>query len=287
MRRNNRSNQLWYWILMFGFVGIILLAGLSGVFRPIQGLLMIPLTAISSLFNRTAIVADQAGNELFDVNALRQRNQELEAQLARITGELIELREISSDYERLTQLLNYTSANQDREYLTADVVGLEAQGFVRALIINKGSRDGLQVGMPVITELGLVGRVYDVTANSSRVQLITDQNSFVSSRLQTSRAEGSIQGRGLLTGSLTMRYIGIDSEIIVGDLVVTSGLGGNFPPDIVVGQVTSAQSLEFELSQEATISSFIDFSTLEFVLVITNFEPVDISIFDAQSEEAP
>jgi rod shape-determining protein MreC len=272
---------------MFGFVGIILLAGLSGVFRPIQGLLMIPLTAISSLFNRTAIVADQAGNELFDVNALRQRNQELEAQLARITGELIELREISSDYERLTQLLNYTSANQDREYLTADVVGLEAQGFVRALIINKGSRDGLQVGMPVITELGLVGRVYDVTANSSRVQLITDQNSFVSSRLQTSRAEGSIQGRGLLTGSLTMRYIGIDSEIIVGDLVVTSGLGGNFPPDIVVGQVTSAQSLEFELSQEATISSFIDFSTLEFVLVITNFEPVDISIFDAQSEEAP
>jgi rod shape-determining protein MreC len=131
-----------------------------------------------------------------------------------------------------------------------------------------------------------VGRIYDVTANAASIQLITDQNSSVSGRLQTGRAEGAVEGRGLLTGNLRMRDIPIDSEIVVGDLVVTSGLGGNFPPDIVIGQVTSRQSLEFELAQEAQLTSFINFTTLEFVLVITNFEAADITSFE-QSTGTP
>lgn len=283
MRRRWANNPLFYFFLCLSAASLLIVLSAAGVLAPVQNLLAIPVNVITGFFNRAAITVNNAGNELYDVASLRTRNLELEAQLARLTGEVIQLREIASDYQRLAQLLNYTSANQDRQFITADVVGLEQQGLLRAIIINKGTRDGVRVGMPVQTELGLVGRIYDVTANASRVQLITDQNSYVSGRLQTSRAEGSVRGRGLLTGSLLMQNIGIDSQIIIGDLVVTSGLGGNFPPDIVIGQVTSARSLEFELSQEAQVTSFINFATLEYVLVVTNFQPADISIFDDPS----
>lgn len=274
-----RHSPLLYLLIALILTGGLLLLSLSGILRPLEGIVAAPLFAMTRALNEGAVSAARAGNELYDVDALRQRNLDLERQIAAITGEVIQLREVSSDYQRLTQLLNYTSAEQDKKFVTADVIGVEQQGLIRAIFINKGTRDGLREGMPVVTDLGLVGRISRVTANSASVQLITDQNSFVSGRLQSSRAEGSVEGRGLLSGNLIMRYISVDADIAVGDLVFTSGLGGNFPPDIVIGQVTSRRNLEFELSQEAQLTSFIDFSTLEFVLVITNFEAVDTNAF--------
>ena len=81
-----------------------------------------------------------------------------------------------------------------------------------------------------------------------------------------------------------MTFIVLDEEIAQGDLVITSGLGGNFPPDIVVGQVTSVRQFEFELFQEAEVRSLIDFDTLELVLVVTSFQPIDLTVFDQQED---
>jgi rod shape-determining protein MreC len=195
------------------------------------------------------------------------------------------LREIASDYERLSDLLEYTSSITNQEYVTADVIGQGQIGFVRSIIINKGTRDGIAIGMPVVTDLGLVGRIWRVTSNSSQVQLIIDQNSFVSGRVQSNRVEGTIGGEGLESGQLEMLFIPLDETIPIGTLIVTSGLGGNFPPDIVIGQVVSVRNLEFELTQTAQVASLVDFSTLEFVLVVTSFQPSDIAPFEAV--EAP
>jgi rod shape-determining protein MreC len=84
-----------------------------------------------------------------------------------------------------------------------------------------------------------------------------------------------------------MTMIPIGESIEVGDLVITSGLGGNFPPDIVIGVVTSIRQFEFELFQEAEVTSLNNFDTLEFVLVMTSFEPVDLSIFQEATTTAP
>lgn len=273
-----RQNPLVYFIISLSLASALLVVSLSGLLGGVQGIAAAPLFALTGLFTRGGSAVMAAGNELYDVESLRQRNRDLQRQLAALTGEVVQLREIAADYERLAQLLNYTTANRDMQFIAADVLGVDQQGLIRAIIINKGTRDGVRAGMPVVTELGLVGRIFDVTANAARVQLITDQNSFVSGRLQTSRAEGSVQGRGLLTGNLIMRYIPVDAPIIIGDLVFTSGLGGNFPPNIVIGQVTSRQSFEFELSQEAQLTSLIDFNRLELVLVVTNFEAADLRL---------
>jgi rod shape-determining protein MreC len=280
VRRSWQSNRLTFLIICLFICAILMGLSAFGVLAPLEGIAAIPLNFLSRITTSLSLATSDAALSFSDVEALRERNAELEEQLAELTGEVVLLREIASDYERLSDLLEYTSSTSNRESVTADVIGQGQIGFIRSIIINKGTRDGIAIGMPVITDLGLVGRIWRVTANSSQVQLVTDQNSFVSGRLQTSRAEGTIGGEGLESGQLEMLFIPLDAEIPVGDLVVTSGLGGNFPPDIVIGQVVSVRNLEFELTQEAQVASLIEFSTLEFVLVVTSFQPADLSSFD-------
>ncbi len=280
MRRNWAANRILFLVVSLFLCSSLIGLSALGVLAPVENIAAAPLNILSGVMTRVSLAADDASTSFADVQELRQRNAELETTLAELQGELVELREIASDYERLADLLDYTTSIESREYITADIIGQGQFGLIRSVIINKGTRDGLALGMPVVTELGLVGRIRELTANAAQVQLITDSNSFVSGRVQSSRAEGIVQGEGLQTGSLEMLRIDPDAEVSEGDLVVTSGLGGNFPPDIVIGQVTSVRNLEFELSQEAQVTSLVDFSTLEFVLVVTSFEPADISVFD-------
>jgi rod shape-determining protein MreC len=215
--------------------------------------------------------------DLAELQTLQQRNSELEAALANLTGEVVELREIASDYRRLADLLNYTTTARNQATLAADVIASE-QGETRTITINRGVRDGIRPGMPVVTDQGLVGRVTEVQSSAARVLLITDASSAISARLQTTRAEGTVVGT--TSGGLSMLYIPLGSTIQNGDLVLTSGLGGNLPPDLVIGQVTSSRE-GLDLYQEAQVRSLINFDTLEVVLVVTNFQPIDLSAFSS------
>ncbi len=282
MRLNGRSNRFALLLMMLSLCGLLVVLGLAGFLSPVEAVVAAPLNSLSSAFNRLSLSLNQAVDELNNLGQLRERIAELEEQLARGQIELLQLREAASDYDRLVNLLAYTSTLENQDFLTADVIGVDQTGIARVVIINRGTRDGVAVGMPVTTDLGLVGRIRAVSANASQVQLITDENSAVSSRLQETRADGSIVGQA--SGVLRLTFVDLDEEILQGDLVITSGLGGNFPPDIVVGQVTSVRQFEFELFQEAQVRSLIDFQTLELVLVITSFQPIDLTVFDQQED---
>lgn len=258
---------------------ILVGASLTGRIAPIEGIAAIPLNFVTGIFNDVTQGVNTFVGDLAEVQELRQRNAELEEALARIQEETVELREIANDYQRLSDLLDYSSTALNQETLAAEVIHYDQNSLLRTIVINRGARDGITRGMPVVTGLGLVGRVIDVSANASRVLLITDPSSFVSARLQTTRAQGSVVG--LLAGNLRMIMVPLDADVQEGDIVITSGLGGNFPPDIPIGQVTSVRQFEFELNQTAEVRSLIDFNTLEFVLVVTSFQPVDLSAFEA------
>ncbi|NWF68221.1 MAG: rod shape-determining protein MreC [Chloroflexi bacterium] len=278
MRRNWTSNR-WIWLVFSLFLcgGLIFLSS-AGVLAPLEGLTAAPLQWASGIINNLTLRLVSGVSDVAELQTLRQRNAELEEALAQFQSELVELREIASDYRRLSELLDYTTATTEQEFVTADVIAVDQSAFLRTIIINRGARDGIAIGMPVVTGQGLVGRVLQVSANAARVLLVTDQSSFVSARLQTSRAEGSVNGR--LSGSLLMQFIALNAGVQEGDLVITSGLGGNFPPDIVIGQVVSSR--QTNLYQEAEVRSLVSFDTLEFVLVITSFQPVDLSVFEAE-----
>lgn len=145
--------------------------------------------------------------------------------------------------------------------------------LIKTAEIDKGTDDGVLYGMPVVTQQGLVGRVDAVIASAARIKLITDSTSVVNVLLQSADTEAQLKGS--LTADVSLDLIPLDVQVDPGDVVLTSGLGGNYPPNIFIGQVLSVQQRENALFQTATIQPIVDFSSINAVLVIVNFEAVD------------
>jgi rod shape-determining protein MreC len=280
-RRGWRSNRTVFFGVCLLLTVALIVASRAGVLAPIEDLLAAPLNTVSGMFHRVGLAVNDNLSRFSDVQTLQNRIADLETALAIYQSELVELREINSDYQRLAGLLEYTTSVQNQESITADVIAIDQSSFLRTIVINRGTRDGISVGMPVVTGQGLVGRIIQVSANAARVMLVTEPTSSVSARLQATRVEGSVHG--IPAGSMEMDFIPLDAQLREGELVMTSGLGGNFPPDIVIGQVTSVRLAESGLNRVAQVRSLIDFDTLEFVLVVTNFQPVDLSVFEQQT----
>ncbi|MFN7208874.1 MAG: rod shape-determining protein MreC [Aggregatilineales bacterium] len=280
MLRSAPSRLIVFGVFSFVLLGIFF-ASLIGLLGPLESVASVPLSLLQSAMSGAARGVSELLGTLADLQDLRRRNTELERALINFQAELVELRELRADYQRLAALQNYRGANTDKQFLSATVIGRDTTGLLRNIVIDRGSRDGVRVGMPVVTDLGLVGRVYRVGATSAQVQLITDTNSFVNARLQLTRAEGAVQGTA--AGGLRMLYIPLADDVRDGDSVVTSGIGGKFPRGIIIGQVTSSRLDESKLFKEAQVRSLIDFNRLEIVSVITNFEPIDLSAFGTPS----
>jgi rod shape-determining protein MreC len=175
----------------------------------------------------------------------------------------------------LGALLNYARTRPESRYLSTNVIGLDPSPFVRSVNIGVGSDRGVLHGMPVVTDDGLVGRITEVTASTSRVQLITDPASAVNVQLQGSRADGLLAAQP--NGELWVELIDQNATVEPGELVLTSGLGGAFPADISVGHVISVRRRDFELFQRAVIQPTVNFDDLEIVLLITNFQTLEIN----------
>src|SRR5512136_1318530 len=210
-----------------------------------------------------------------DVASLRERNAELEAEVARLQTQVIDLQQQVTETNILSALVDFARANPEYSYTAATVIGRDPSPFLRYVIINAGSNAGILPGMPVVTDKGLVGRVDAVIAEAARIQLVTDGASAINVRTQASNTEAMLVGS--ITGDLSLDMIPQDAAIQIGDVVLTSGLGGDYPANMLVGQVVSVRKQQSELFQQAAIQPNVDFNRLQFVLVITNFKPVDIT----------
>jgi rod shape-determining protein MreC len=153
------------------------------------------------------------------------------------------------------------------------VIGQESTNFLDILLLDLGQDHGVQIGMPVVTDQGLVGRIFEVNNFSSKVLLITDVNSAVNALLQSSRVAGII--RGTPEGALLMDYIQQGVRISVGEIVLTSGLGGRFPRSIPIGRVVEIRQRDIDVVQQAVVQPLIDFNRLELVSVVTNFDRLE------------
>lgn len=257
--------------LIAGGILMLALGGyLSGASRSITGTFVAVQTWFSTRYNAIQDFLSAPR----DIATLRQRNAELEAEVSRLQGQVIELQQQVSETQILAALVDFSRANPESTYKGAAVIGRDPSPFLHYVIINRGSSDGILRGMPVVTNQGLVGRVDAVIANAARVQLITDPASAVNVRLQNAESDAILIGS--VTGDLSLDMLSQDATVEVGDVVLTSGLGGGYPPDLIVGQVLNVRKLDFELFQQAVVQPAVDFARLQIVLVITNFRPVDI-----------
>jgi rod shape-determining protein MreC len=219
------------------------------------------------------------------IQALQTRNEELEALNNKLMVENIRLQEVARENELLRQLINFTRSNPQFSYQPAIVRGrrfaVDPTNLSYFVYLDVGVRNGVAKNMPAITDRGLVGRVTAVGPNSAQVLMLIDPASAVNAITQNSRAIGIV--RGNIDGTLVMEQISQNAIVNPGDIVLTSGLGGNFPDKLVIGQVTEVTQRDQDMFQTARIRPTVDFGKLETMLIITSFEPVD---FEAEILEA-
>ena len=260
--------------LSLAAIGILVLA-FSGVFTSVSRLIVSPITSIQTWVSQQYQGVQNFISASQDIREIRQQNTELESENARMQSQIVELQQQLVEYEILSALLEFARANPEHKYIGAAVIGRDPSPFLNYFIINRGSDDGLRRGMPVVTQNGLAGRIVQVTASGARVSLITDPLTAINVRIEPSRSAAVLTGS--ITGDISLEQIPQDADVNPGNLILTSGLGGNYPPNIIVGQVTSVKSFENALFQSTSVQPVSDFSDLSIVLVITNFEPIDIN----------
>lgn len=270
---NFRKNRQWISIAIGLIVVGILVLALGGYLSSIGSTALKPVIQAQQWLTVRFQTFQDFFNAPTDLVRLRQENIELQAEVANLQTEVIALQQQVAEVELLAALLDFARSQRENEYMAASVVFRDPRPFLKYVVIDVGSDNGILAGMPVVGPEGLVGRVDAVTANAARVQLITDPASNVNVRIQP--ADSTAVLLGSITSDLSLDLIPIDANINAGDLVLTSGLGGNYPPNILVGQVASVRSTATSLFQQAAVQSAVDLSRLDIVLVVVNFRPID------------
>jgi len=257
--------------LATGLFGLILQQ--VGQLHPLEDLFLHVTTPVQRLLTTGVQRVEDLIQLIRDIRDLQDRYEQLQKLTDATMIENVRLKEFQTEVTALRALLGFTQAHPENEYVGAEVIGRDPSNLSRYLVINVGTEKGITRGMPVVTERGLVGRVTDVGSNWAKVLLITDPSSSVNALIQRSRATGVVEGS--MDGSLYLRYLPQGPGVVSkGDLVLTSGLGGNFPKRLVIGQVIAVQQRDVDPFQSATVRPTVDFDRLEFVLVITNFQPI-------------
>lgn len=205
-----------------------------------------------------------------DLRTVREENKRLQLETTMLKRRLDQLQDQALETQRLERMLAMRRASQ-AEFLTARVVGKDATNWFKTIVLDRGSLEGIRRNQPALAPDGLVGRVVEVTPTSARVQLLTDPVSAVGGLIQRTRVTGIVSGN--LGAGARVRYLPLMADVIVGDEVVTSGMGGVFPKGILIGRIASVERKSGALFQEASLQSAVDLSRLEEVLILTNLTP--------------
>lgn len=189
----------------------------------------------------------------------------LNGQIEVLRKQLFDLRELNQENIRLRELLNFKQKSPLR-LVAARVIARSPDNWSSSIIIDKGRYNGVKLGMVVVNSVGLVGRIVEALQNSSKVLLLSDPNLGVSSIIQSSRQEGLVSGT--LGANLIMRYLPEDTQINIGDIVVSSELSQIYPKGLLIGKVINIGQEFSGLNRYAIIRPAVNLSNLEEVLVI-------------------
>lgn len=213
-----------------------------------------------------------SGNNTFfsDINNLKQENQQLKERNAELEKSLRELEIVKSENATLKEYANLTEQYSEYKTKPAYIINKDISNYSSTFVINLGKKDGIEPNMTVISEKGLVGHVISVTNNTAKVQTIIDTASTVSVVLTSSQdaiiCKGTLEDKTILKGS----YIPTGANLILGDKLETSGMGGIYPKGIVVGTIKSVEQTRNITDRYITITPAVDFEKVQTVLVVTN-----------------
>ena len=209
-------------------------------------------------------------HDYVDLVGVQQENTRLRAELAREETQRARLAELEAETLHLSDMLELKQALALKS-AAANVIGADASGLARTLVLEGGSNQGFEAGMAVLATEGVVGKLIAVGPSSSRVLLINDHNSALDAFDQRSRIRGIVAG--MVDDGLVMKYVDRSEDVKSGDTIVTSGLDGVFPRGLLVGEVTTVVREGPGLFLTVNLAPAADFRRLEQVLVVTQRIP--------------
>jgi rod shape-determining protein MreC len=237
--------------------------------RPESAFLAV-VSPVTGAFTHLSEGASSVTRDYIDLIHVRDENAHLRIELARVKSDQARLAELEVENKHLGELLALKDA-LGTNAVAANVIGSDANGIQRTLVLASGSENGLSPGMAVLANQGVVGKIIAVSPNASRVLMIDDHNSALDGFDQRTRARGIVAG--LVDDGVIMKYADRSQDIRIGDTIVTSGLDGIFPRGLLVGTIKNVRRDGAGLFLGVKITPAVDFRQLEQVLILTQPPP--------------
>ena len=229
--------------------------------------LSIIISPVEQVITASAHKVENFWFDYFYLIQTRKQNQEMAKLIERQKKHLTSLMEESQSNQRLKNLLNLSDEHKNLEVTGARVVAWDPGPWFNSLVIGAGSSKFIGQDQAVIHSQGVVGRIAKVAPYYAKVLLVTDYNSSIDAVVQRSRVRGLVSGQG--ANPCSLKYVLRDADVRVGDLVITSGLDGIFPPGVPLGTIVRADRKSADKFLEVDISPAVNFTSLEEVLVVT------------------
>ncbi len=270
MYRNKKSGLLGIVITIVVLILIVIFSNKeanTSFFENVANKLVMPIqNGLTYLKNKVS------GNSTFftDISNLKTENKELQEKNSKLEQSLRELENIRTENETLKEYLGLTEKYGEYKTIPGYVINKEISNYSKTIIINIGKEDGIEENMIVIADEGLVGHVISVAENTAKIRTIVDTSSSISCLM--SSGKDSIVCKGTLDNNSELKamYIPTDANLVQGDSVDTSGLGGIYPKGIHVGTVKKIVSTKNMTDRYALVETAVDFNKLNTVLVVKN-----------------
>lgn len=243
--------------------------GDTGMIHSLRGAAMTVTSPVRMLGGAVAAPFNAIGNAIGNAGASSETLSELKKENERLTAKVAELFEAQETAARLEKLVGLQSTYSLKS-TAARIIGSTGDAWFNAVIIDKGTNAGFEVGMPVCSSGGVIGQIIEVSATTSTVRLVSDEQSGISAMVQGSRAQGMLRGQA--DGTLRLEYVVSDAEVSAGDIIITSGIGGSFPKGLPLGTVASINRAANAVYYTIIVRPASTAENNEEVLVITSLE---------------
>lgn len=263
------------WVLSFFALVVLALVLISytgesrPTLTPVEKLVKIVTTPLEAGTSKVANGVSNTINLMLSFGSISAENKTLKERVAALESENNLLKEYGYQNMRLRLLLQFRdSVSRSHNTVSASVIARNPSNWFQTITINRGTSDGVQKNMAVVTSEGLVGHVINVTGSSAEVSLIINDSSAVGGLVQVTRTPGIVEGLADNSGYLKMIHIATEAPVREKQVVISSGLGGIFPKGLLIGRITKLEMESNGLVKYAMIRPFVDFNRLEEVLVI-------------------
>jgi rod shape-determining protein MreC len=268
-----RIKTVWIGVILFFFALFLLSSNLGKKrsWNPAEQIIVEIVGPLQKIIQQTIHITEGVWLKYFGLINVRDVNRELNRAIDALRMENNQYRELITTNRRLQKLFQFKETI-DYPVLAVQVIGRDPTGWFKSVIIDKGAKSGLKINMAVVNASGVVGRLVSVSPKYAKVLLIIDQNSAVDCIIQRSREKSIV--KGFTSKICKLDYVVKTSDVVVGDKVITSGMGRVFPKGLPVGEVIGVGSRPGELFKDIKIRPMVDFSKLEELLVILKEDPL-------------